>query len=61
MPSTQSACVTLSKLFDMSISKSINSVYTVNSSANTITVIKPIIENFIMETMKLLKYLMILI
>ena len=61
MPSTQSACVTLSKLFDMSISKSINSVYTVNSSANTITVIIPIIENFIMETRKLLKYLMILI
>ena len=61
MPSTQSACVTLAKLFDMSISKSINSVYTVNSSANTIKVIITKIENFIMETRKLLKYLMILI
>ena len=44
MPSTQSPCVTLSKLFDMSISKPIISVYTANSLTNTFTMMKPKID-----------------
>ena len=39
--STESACKTLSKLFDMSISQPLILVYTANSSTNTIKVIKP--------------------
>ena len=42
MPSTQSPYMTLSKLFDMSISRPIISVYTANSSTNTIKVKKQI-------------------